>query len=305
MKIHSHLIQYTKKIILISCFAFIIFYTLTTPAQAIPDYGEDVYSCHSKGGYSIESNATDPIEVTMDGSFSVEIIGTGQEVILQVYPEGSDNELFSYSPKTMIADSSEHDLEPEQNKVKAIITFTAPDTAGQYKLMILAREPTDARPDLAILYLTVNVGEFEFTWYEKIAIFFTTYIFSHLNIYLGGIAVGLLMVATILYELNPQKYTKTHGILASSSFLLTTVNIILIIPLSITTLNIYSSDPAYIDYGHVIHMILGSIGYIAAIIALLLGLSGFRNKRPGRIALICWTFNFIYGISPLGWVNPL
>ncbi|MFW9833738.1 MAG: hypothetical protein ACFFEK_07075 [Candidatus Thorarchaeota archaeon] len=111
----------------------------------------------------------------------------------------------------------------------------------------------------------------------------------HMSILLGLPALLLLYLAYGLYEFSREKYTFTHGICAGLSLLLTTVNIVAILPLTSTVLS------AGADLFHLIHIGLGVIGYLAGIGAFLTGISGIRTKIPGLTAAVCWTIVFIMG----------
>ncbi|MHA1949917.1 MAG: hypothetical protein ACXAAO_05210 [Candidatus Thorarchaeota archaeon] len=112
----------------------------------------------------------------------------------------------------------------------------------------------------------------------------------HMTILLGLPAILLLWLGTGLYELSQEKYTFAHGVCAGLSLLLTTINIVSILPLTNTVLS-----AGVADIFHTIHIWLGVIGYIAGISAFLTGISGIRTKIPGLIAAICWTIVFVMG----------
>ena len=112
----------------------------------------------------------------------------------------------------------------------------------------------------------------------------------HMSILLGLPALLLLYLAYGLYEFSREKYTFTHGICAGLSLLLTTVNIVAVLPLTNTVLSVGA-----VDLFHLIHIGLGIIGYLAGIGAFLTGISGIRTKIPGLTAAVCWTIVFIMG----------
>lgn len=116
-----------------------------------------------------------------------------------------------------------------------------------------------------------------------------------MTIILGLPAIILLAIGTLLYQISKEKYTFAHGICAGLSLLLTTVNIIGIIP---TTGVVLGAGAA--DLFHFLHIIIGTIGYIFGIIAFLTGISGVRTKIPGLIALISWTTVFVMGVAIYG-----
>ncbi|MFQ5832640.1 MAG: hypothetical protein ACE5H4_08065 [Candidatus Thorarchaeota archaeon] len=112
----------------------------------------------------------------------------------------------------------------------------------------------------------------------------------HMTIILGLPAIVLLGIGTLLYYISKEKYTFAHGVCAGLSLLLTTINIVVIIPMTNTVL---SAPP--VDLFHMIHIVLGIIGYGFGIGAFLTGISGIRTKIPGLVALVCWTMAFVMG----------
>lgn len=112
----------------------------------------------------------------------------------------------------------------------------------------------------------------------------------HMTIILGLPAVVLLGIGTLLYYISKEKYTFAHGVCAGLALLLTTINIIVIIPM---TNSVLSVPP--VDLFHLVHIILGIIGYVFGIGAFLTGISGIRTKAPGLVALVCWTLAFVMG----------
>jgi hypothetical protein len=112
----------------------------------------------------------------------------------------------------------------------------------------------------------------------------------HLSVILGFPALILLYIATGLYQISREKYTFAHGICAGLALLLTTINIVAILPLTSTILT-----AGAVDLFHLIHIGLGLIGYLAGIGAFLTGISGIRTKVPGLTAAVCWTIVFAMG----------
>jgi len=141
----------------------------------------------------------------------------------------------------------------------------------------------------------------ESSWVSAFVTFLTNNIFNHYYIYLGGSAIVLLLTATILYEINRQRFTRAHGLMAGSAFILTTINVILIVPAAASALNAFVTVPGALsgDWIHLFHIINGIVGYSFGAIAIFTGLGGIRTRLPGYVALICWTLNFILGILPL------
>lgn len=112
----------------------------------------------------------------------------------------------------------------------------------------------------------------------------------HLSIILGLPALILLYIGTGLYYISKEKYTFAHGVCAGLSLLLTTINIVDVLPLTDVVLR-YGG----VDLFHLIHIGLGVIGYLAGVGAFLTGISGIRTHIPGLVAATCWTIVFVMG----------
>jgi hypothetical protein len=110
-----------------------------------------------------------------------------------------------------------------------------------------------------------------------------------MTIILGLPAIILLAIGTLLYQISKEKYTFAHGVCAGLSLLLTTINIIGIIP---ATNAVLSSS---VDLFHFIHIILGTVGFGFGLVAFITGISGVRTKIPGLIAFVSWTVVFVMG----------
>ena len=272
---------------------------VSSNAVANPKYGDDPYICHSQGGFTIETENSLTLNIEQGGIGNLVISGSGSEVQIHIISGARDNDLFNISSSNVISDNSEYDTNPAPDQITVNLEITAPDEVGSYLLMILARSPDINLPDLAFLEFEVNVGEASL--WQKIVNFFRYQILNHMNIYIGGTAILCLALGTLLYEIDNQKFTKTHGILATIAFTLTTINVIFILQPGLAIVGTFIENPSGIDWSHLIHITTGIIGYVAGIVAVITGLSGIRTKKPGYIALIFWTFNFLYGISSLGW----
>lgn len=112
----------------------------------------------------------------------------------------------------------------------------------------------------------------------------------HMTVFLGLPALILLWTGTALYYISKERFTFVHGLCAGLALLLTTINIVTILPLTNTVLSVGGAD-----IFHLIHISLGIIGYLGGIGAFLTGISGIRTHIPGLVAAICWTLVFIMG----------
>ncbi|UCC18195.1 MAG: hypothetical protein JSV62_08745 [Promethearchaeota archaeon] len=104
---------------------------------------------------------------------------------------------------------------------------------------------------------------------------------------------------------------KTHGIYIAIAFILMTINLFLIMT---NTMDFILGYPERIvsrefldianfqDFNIIIHIVLGSVGYVAGIIVLsgtYTGVPGQKLKIPIYLMFISWTFNLLYGILVL------
>ncbi|KKN00596.1 hypothetical protein LCGC14_1136230 [marine sediment metagenome] len=266
-------------------FALVAFY-----ATANPNLTGDHDTCHnSPGGYTIMRNSTGIIEANQSSVVHIEITATGSNLFVQAYAGSKDNnEFVNILPTTVrIVDNSVNDTNPAANNITVVFTITTPATKGFYNLFIIAGDNNAGQPDFAYANIEFSIGGVAKPKPDYLGRFF-----SHSGFYvIGGIAIISLATGTILYLINQEKFTKAHGLLAGTSLILTTINIIVVLPATISVLPVVANLPL-----HFLHIILGVIGYGAGIIAFLAGLSGHRSRLPGFIALGCWGFNYIQGL---------
>lgn len=261
-----------------------------------PGYGEDCGECHQVGQYTISTNSSIGLSATVSTNIDIYINGSGPDVIVQVHPDAMDNDEFTFLPGTYITDNSLYDSDSNSDAISVLFNITTPEESRNYKILILVRSPEIEQPDLAYLEFDIVVSEGENGNGNSVPIDIEFNIFSHFSIYLGGIAVASLAIGTVLYNINKEKYTKIHGYCAGISFILTTINIIFIVPLALNLLEFFFLSPELINWNHLLHIIIGTVGYIAGCVAFITGLSGIRSKIPGYIALSLWSFNFFQGI---------
>lgn len=281
-----------KKIIPLVFFLGITVLIVTNFLQttySTPDQGDSHFSCHNPGLRTISTSNATTFTVSPSATFKLDISATGTNANVEVYATAKDNSKFVVA-QSMITDNSANDTNPAADNIQVTLTFTAPAESGNYKLFILSRDPAQAPPpEFAKVEIAVVVGAG-----GGIVI----NLFSHFSFYLGLAAVLCLLVGTLLYEKNNQ-LTRAHGILAAAALILTTINIIFIIPATSSVVGAWVGG-ANIDWLHFIHIAFGIIGYGAGIIAVFTGISGIRTKKPGYVALIFWSFNLIFGLSYWG-----
>jgi hypothetical protein len=291
-----------KKLVLI-IFGFFVIITMSIAlfnTRAQPD--RDALGCHP-GGYTISTDVSE-IEAEVSGNYTVEVIGTGTSVVVDVYAGAKDNDLFNILPSNIIADNSPDDLDPAVNSIRVNLNITVPSQDGIYTLRILVRSPLLDGEDTAIniVDIEVTVGTVIVPPTPPLALFF-----SHSNYYIGLTVVILLVIGLIVFQVNMKKRSdieeknesKLHGIFMTSAFIITTINAFLILNEAMNSTFGPTELPIINYVSQLSHIILGSIGYIAGIVAVF---GTFTNvpiskmKIPVYIMFSAWTFNFFYGI---------
>jgi len=289
-----------KTLFFVVGFLLITVVALVLNTKAYPN--ESTLGCHP-GGYTISADVSE-IEAEVSGNYTVEVIGTGTGVVIDVYAGAKHNDLFNILPNNIIADNSPDDLNPAVNSIRVNLNITVPSQDGIYTLRILARGPILDGEDTAInvIDIAVTVGTVIIPPTPPLALFF-----SHSNYYIGLAVVILLVIGLIVFQINMKKRSdveeksesKLHGIFMTSAFALTTINAFLILSEAMNTI-FGSTELPIINYlSQLSHIILGSIGYIGGIVAVI---GTFTNvpiskmKIPVYIMFSAWTFNFFYGI---------
>ena len=289
--------NHRKPLFFVVGFLLITVVAMVLNTKAYPE--EPTLGCHP-GGYTISADVSE-IDAEISGNYTVEIIGTGTGVVIDVYAGAKNNELFNILPNTIIADNSPDDLNPANNSIRVNLNITVPSQEGIYTLRILARGPllTDGNTALNIVDIKVTVGTVIIPPTPPLALFF-----NHSNYYIGSVVVILLVIGLIMFQINVKKRSesKLHGISITAAFALTTINVFLILneALNVTLGSI--ELPIFNYIGQLGHIIVGSIGYIAGITAVI---GTFTNvpiskmKISVYIMFLAWTFNFFFGIFML------
>lgn len=106
----------------------------------------------------------------------------------------------------------------------------------------------------------------------------------HLAPFIGFPALCLLSIGTIMVIYNEEKLVMYHGLTAGSSWLLTTLNVLLLFSMSEVEMTEFSGVL------HTFHILRGAIGLISGFLSALFGISGQRKlaKFSGYITLGCW-----------------
>ncbi|MHA1453055.1 MAG: hypothetical protein ACTSRD_09360 [Promethearchaeota archaeon] len=106
----------------------------------------------------------------------------------------------------------------------------------------------------------------------------------HLAPFIGFPALFLLSIGTVMVIYNEPKLVMYHGLTAGSSWLLTTLNVVLLFSMTEVQMTEYSGIL------HTFHILCGAIGLIAGFLSALFGISGQRKwaKMTGYVTLSVW-----------------
>jgi hypothetical protein len=262
--------------------------------QAYPD--EAILGCHPSGEYTILVDEEYlEIEAEASSNITLEVNATGDSVVIHIYPDALDNELFNIFPSDEIADNSEHDLDNSVDSIRVEFIITVPSEPGIYTLRILSRAPilSGESTALDVVDLTITTGE---VIQGPLELFF-----DHNNIYLGGLSLIITFIGIVFFLINVKRKpeSKIHGTIITIGLLLTSINIFLIL----NTAMDFTFNPIDLtidqNLGQLNHIILGLIGYIAGIIVVFGTFSnakGVKLRKYVFIMLLTWTLNFLYGI---------
>lgn len=275
--------NHTKSLLIVLGFFMIVTIVTSLNTKAYPN--ENTLGCHP-GGYTISVNDS-TIETNISSSYILEVIGTGQGVVIDVYAGVKNNDLFTILPSNIIIDNSPDDLNPSANSIRVNLNITVPSQKGIFTLRILSRAPTFTGENTGLDLVDVQVTVGGATVIKTpIVLFLENY-----NIYLGGVALIFMSIGTIIFtiNLNRKNESKSHGIFVAIGFILTTVNMFLI--LDDTVINGLSVN-------QLIHFSLGSVGYLAGILAVFgtyTNVPKQKMKLGIYIMLLGWLFNFLFG----------
>jgi len=114
----------------------------------------------------------------------------------------------------------------------------------------------------------------------------------HVGLFLGLPALLLLTMGALLVMYNEKKYVLIHGYFTGSSWILTLINVILLITLT---------PQMILDYSgliHSIHIIFGGFGMTTGFSSMLFGIAAQRHiaKLTGYLTLVCWWGAFILSL---------
>ncbi|MFW9876204.1 MAG: hypothetical protein ACFFG0_24135 [Candidatus Thorarchaeota archaeon] len=277
-----------KTLILFSSIIGLLLISIFIYGSARPNFGDNHESsgCHGDfGGYTISNTA--PITTILNNvSYTVfNVTATGSNLFVQTYPGAKDNDLFVILPSSdRIVDTSVDDLDPNPNAITVAFNVTPTLEQKSYTLFIIAgNNLTGSRP---FAYVEIIIGAAP--KFDLLSI-----IFDHLGLYLGLPALLLISIATVLVLVNENKFVKSHGIMAGSSWVLTVINVSVAV-IKITPKAWISGYPLIY---HLPHIILGVLGLITGFLSMLFGIAAERKpaKITGYITLLSWWAAFFLG----------
>jgi len=114
----------------------------------------------------------------------------------------------------------------------------------------------------------------------------------HVGLLLGLSALLLLTMGALLVLYNEKKYVLLHGYFVGSSWILTLINVILLITLT---------PQMILDYSgliHSVHIMFGGFGLLTGLTSMLFGIAAQRHiaKVTGYITLVCWWGAFLLSL---------
>ncbi len=266
--------------------SFIVIVTIAISLSSRADPSENTLGCHP-GGYTISVNASS-IETDLSSSYILEVNGTGLGVVIDVYAGVKHNNLFTILPSNIIIDNSPDDFNPAVDSISVRLNITVPSQEGIFTLRILSRAPTFSGENtgLNLVDIQVNVGGATLV---KTAL---TLFLENYNIYLGGTALIFMGIGTVIFTVNLRRKdeSKAHGIFVAIGFILVTANMFLILDDTVTN---------GLGLNQLIHFSLGSVGYLAGILAVFgtyTNVPKQKMKLGIYIMMLGWLFNFLFGI---------
>jgi hypothetical protein len=274
------------------CFSA-VFVVLILNGSASPGFDQDHDMCHTvPGGYSIGHtlNTSNSFGPSVNVIFNV--TATGSSLFVQAPSAAKDNEDFNILPTTTrITDGSVNDQNPNPDEITVIFNITTPEQSEFYYILIIAGDdsvPGGSPPPFDYVEIGFSIGGV-----APPGIDWLSNIFNHLGLYLGLPALLFVTLGALLVLINENKFVKVHGILAGSSWILTTINMATaIIRIPITSW--FGVWPLIV---HIPHIILGTVGLVSGFFSMLFGIAAERKPAliTGYITLVSWWTAFVLG----------
>ncbi len=181
------------RIFLMGLFIIVINMVLISNTSATPD--ADELGCHPEG-YEISSDISE-ITAEPSSTYTLEVTGTGEDVVIDVYEGAMDNDVFTISPSNIIEDNSKYDLDSDTDSIRVELEIEMPEKTGAYTLRILSRGPDlkGKGTPLAELDIEVTVGQ-----KAPLEAFF-----DHNNYYLAGLGLVFMLPGVMIFQKSTQK----------------------------------------------------------------------------------------------------
>lgn len=231
-------------------------------------------------GPSIRPPSTVPEVPRANEDFTVSVVVTSADTIVDVILQYSLNNGTDWSNVTMVESGGEYvGVIPGQvNDQEVLWRIVASDTSGterisQVQSYVVGQIPVEP----------VEVPQFHYGWL------------------LGAPALILAYTGTALEYYDEERFTRAHGIMLSLAYILTTINVLSLFmePASAWT----AMNPAYlIDLSNMLlfmhswHIWLGIISMILGTLAFLTHLGGWKTCNLGLPAVVLWTVLGIMGV---------
>jgi len=274
---------------------FIFFFTILlilfmASGNSTPSKGDNCNSCHDEGDYEISADQ-DTINTQASTEFTIKITASGNDLIVEARSGAEDNDEFEFN-EDKIEDNDGNDDDDDNDAIETEMKITSPNEEGEYTILIIAREDKEDKPDMTTLEITVIVGEVNPL--DLVISFLSSDFIDHLGVYLGGLALMLLTISTILVVIKENKFAKTHGYLAGTSWILTLINVLALLTLGI---DIWTRWEDLFLVFHYSHIFLGGLGLVTGFFSMLFGIAAERKyaKITGYLTLLCWWGAFFTG----------
>ncbi len=306
-------------------------------AAAAPDESSDCNSCHDEGDYEISADKT-TISTQTSTKITITIEASGDDLVVEAPEDARDNDQFDFDEE-LIEDNDGNDDDGDNDEIKVEFEITAPSKEGDYTLLIMSRESEESGRDTPLAYVEIEVKVGSKTPLEMFFDHKDYYLGGFALIFMfTGLFVFQIDVKRKNKKLSEGRgdrvqafeeeespdierekdiglfkdKIKTHGFFIAIAMILITVNIFLImndtmgftfglVDSMISMESMEMSDLAYYlqDLNQLIHITMGTIGYIAGIIVVVgifTKVPVEKLKLPKYIMCLGWTFNFLYGI---------
>ncbi len=152
----------------------------------------DELGCHP-GGYEISADVSE-IQAEPLSSYTLEVEGTGEDVVIDVFEGAMDNDVFTISPSNIIEDNSKYDLDSDTDSVRVELEIEMPEKPGVYTLRILSRGPDLKGKNSPLKELDIEVTVGRKSPLEQL--------FDHNNYYLAGLGLLFMLPGLAIFQIS-------------------------------------------------------------------------------------------------------